>query len=142
MNLAKHLWWASMLWVALTGIIYFGTTLIALSQDLIPLEQYVREYFERKKAFEAWQAAHPQPKPTPAPTPLVPYISPFEKHEDLSIYDFNPFNRTQDYKPLYIDPKLAPTPTPTPSPTPREKGNDELFKPKPFRYHPKKTWYT
>ena len=46
-----------MLWVALTGIIYFGTTLIALSQDLIPLEQYVREYFERKKAFEAWQAA-------------------------------------------------------------------------------------
>jgi hypothetical protein len=135
MNLAKHLWWASMLWVALTGIIYFGTTLIALSQDLIPLEQYVREYFEKKKALEAWEAAQPKPKPTP--TPLVPYISPFEKHEPLSIYDFNPFFRSQDYKPLYIDPKLAPTPTPTPSPTP-----EQLDKPKPFRYHPKKTWYT
>jgi hypothetical protein len=135
MNLAKHLWWASMLWVALTGIIYFGTTLIALSQDLIPLEQYVREYFEKKKALEAWQAVQPKPKPTPAP--LIPYTNPFEKHEPLSIYDFNPFNRYQEYKPLYIDPKLAPTPTPTPSPTP-----EQLDKPKPFRYHPKKTWYT
>jgi hypothetical protein len=131
MNLAKHLWWASMLWVALTGIIYFGTTLIALSQDLIPLEQYVREYFEKKKALEALKAWKSDPNP------LIPYSNPFKKHEDMSIYDFNPFNRTQDYKPLYIDPKLAPTPTPTPSPTP-----EQLDKPKPFRYHPKKTWYT
>jgi hypothetical protein len=92
---------------------------LAHSQELIPLEQYVQQYFRDKAAREAQGARMPEPKPTPLPE-IPPYPNILAPYKAPSLLDAMP---RRDHQPFYVRPEIEPTPAPAlkGKPVPRAK---------------------